>query len=86
MNTISSTEAKKHFYSLISKINTESRPVLVTNKKSGNIVMISESDWNAIQGILYLESIPSYMESVKEAEKDEQDLYEMETLNLQEEW
>ena len=38
---------------------------LIVSKK-GNAVLISESDWNAIQETIYLNSIPGMVESIKE--------------------
>jgi PHD/YefM family antitoxin component YafN of YafNO toxin-antitoxin module len=34
--------------------------------ETGNAVLISESEWNAIQETLYLSSIPNMIESIKE--------------------
>ena len=35
-------------------------------RKKCNAVLISESDWNAIQETIYLNSIPGMVESIKE--------------------
>lgn len=52
--------------------------------KSGNVVMISESDYNALMETVYLMSNPSFMEGYKEAKKQDRSTYEK--LNLDEEW
>ena len=46
-------------------VNLYSEPTLIVSKK-GNAVLISESDWNAIQETIYLNSIPGIVESIKE--------------------
>ena len=46
-------------------VNLYSEPTLIVSKK-GNAVLISESDWNAIQETIYLNSIPGMVESIKE--------------------
>ena len=33
--------------------------------KKGNAVLVSESDWNAIQETVYLNSIPGMVESIR---------------------
>ena len=63
MRTINITTARKELYRLVDAINCDSVPVLITGK-NGNAVLISESDWNAIQETLYLNSIPGMTESL----------------------
>ena len=41
-------------------------PILITGKR-GNVVMLSQEDWNAIEETLYLSSIPGMTTSIKEA-------------------
>lgn len=52
-------------YNLVEDVNLYSEPTLIVSKK-GNAVLISESDWNAIQETIYLNSIPGMVESIKE--------------------
>ena len=63
MRTINITSARKELYSLVEAVNCDSVPVLITGK-TGNAVLISEKDWNAIQETLYLNSIPGIAESL----------------------
>ena len=51
MSAINITNARKELYNLV---------------EEGNAVLISESDWNAIQETIYLNSIPGMVESIKE--------------------
>ena len=57
--------AIKELYNLVEDVNLYSEPTLIVSKK-GNAVLISESDWNAIQETIYLNSIPGIVESIKE--------------------
>ena len=45
-------------------MNLYSEPTLIVSKK-GNAVLVSESDWNAIQETVYLNSIPGMVESIR---------------------
>ncbi len=68
MTAISSTLARNKLYSLIDEVSKTSTPIVITGKRS-NAVMISESDWNAIQETLYLNSIRGMSESIKKGMK-----------------
>ena len=50
---------------MVEDVNLYSEPTLIVSKK-GNAVLISESDWNAIQETVYLNSIPGMVESIQE--------------------
>ena len=65
MSAINITNARKELYNLVEDVNLYSEPTLIVSKK-GNAVLISESDWNAIQETIYLNSIPGIVESIKE--------------------
>ena len=54
MSAINITNARKELYNLVEDVNLYSA------------VLISESDWNAIQETIYLNSIPGIVESIKE--------------------
>lgn len=65
MNTvISATQARANLYRLIDNTATSHTPVMITGKHH-NAILLSESDWRAIQETLYLSSIPSMRESIK---------------------
>ena len=63
MASISATEARKRLYALIDEVGDSHEPVQLTGKR-GNAVLLSESDWNAIQETLHLVSIPGMRESI----------------------
>ena len=65
MSAINITNARKELYNLVEDVNLYSEPTLIVSKK-GNAVLISESDWNAIQETIYLNSIPGIVEYIKE--------------------
>lgn len=64
MNAISATKARENIYQLISDVNTNCEPIVITNAKGNNAVLIGEADWRAIKETLYLMSIPGMPESI----------------------
>tara|TARA_Y100000994_G_scaffold248995_1_gene258505 strand:+ start:191 stop:433 length:243 start_codon:yes stop_codon:yes gene_type:complete len=64
MSTLSATEARANLYRVIDETAESHEPVLITSKRN-NAVLLSESDWNAIQETLYLLSVPGMRESIK---------------------
>ncbi len=65
MPTVTATEARSKLYSLIDEAEKSHKPIIITGKR-GNAVLVSESDWNAINETLYLLSIPGMRESIRE--------------------
>ncbi len=63
MKTITATTARSDLYRLIDTALSDHEPVQITGKR-GNAVLVSESDWRAIQETLYLVSIPGMRESI----------------------
>lgn len=63
MSTINITNARKELYNLVEDVNRYSEPALIVSKK-GNAVLVSESDWNAIQETVYLNTVPGMAESI----------------------
>ena len=64
MSAINITKARKELYNLVENVNLYSEPTLIVSKK-GNAVLVFESDWNAIQETVYLNSIPGMVESIR---------------------
>ncbi|MCH4168599.1 MAG: type II toxin-antitoxin system Phd/YefM family antitoxin [Streptococcaceae bacterium] len=58
METVTPTNARKNLYNIIKKVTSSSIPMEITSTKDENesVVMISKSDWNAIQETLYLQN------------------------------
>ena len=65
MTTLSATEARKNLYRLIDEATQQHKAITITGKR-GNAVLVSESDWSAIQETLFLVSIPGMRESIIE--------------------
>jgi len=65
MSIIKATDVKSDLCNLIDEV-AESHQSIVITGKSNNAVLISESDWNAINETLYLLSILGLRESIKE--------------------
>jgi PHD/YefM family antitoxin component YafN of YafNO toxin-antitoxin module len=63
MKTISATLARSDFYRVIDSTLEEHEPVQITGKR-GNVILVSEPDWRAIQETLYLVSIPGMRDSI----------------------
>ena len=72
MSTINITNARKDLYSLVESANLYHEPTLIAGKRA-NAVLISESDWGAIQETLYLDSIPGMTESILKGAKESLD-------------
>ena len=65
MKSIPVTRARKDLYRLLDEVTEECEPVQITGPRS-SAVLVSESDWRAIQQTLYLLSIPGMREAIKE--------------------
>jgi antitoxin YefM len=65
MSTLPINEAQKTLPDLIDSVSQSHKPILITGEGS-NAVLLSESDWSAIQETLYLLSVPGMRESIKE--------------------
>jgi prevent-host-death family protein len=65
MTIIKATDARSSLYSLIDEAAETHQPITITGKRH-NAVLVSESDWNAINETLYLLSIAGMRESIRE--------------------
>jgi prevent-host-death family protein len=65
MTTLTASEARTNLYRLIDDAATSHEPLLITGKRN-NAVLVSESDWTAIQETLHLLSVPGMRESIIE--------------------
>jgi antitoxin YefM len=62
---INASTARQNFFKLIKRAVDHHEPITVTAKQ-GNVVILSEADYKAIQETLYLLSIPGMRESIIE--------------------
>ncbi len=65
MTILNATDARSKLYNLIDETASTHKPILITGKRN-NAVLLSESDWNAINETLHLLSIQGMRESIKE--------------------
>ena len=65
MTTVNVTEARANLYKLIDDTTVNHEPVVITGK-SGNVVLLAEDDWNAINETSYLLSVRRMRESMLE--------------------
>lgn len=63
MNKCTSEDAKINLENLIDTTSFSHQPILITGQKH-NAILVSESDWRAIQETLYLLEIPGMRESI----------------------
>jgi antitoxin YefM len=64
MKTISATAARADLYRVIDSTLEEHEPIQITGRR-GSAILISETDWRAIQETLYLVSIPGMRDSIR---------------------
>ncbi len=69
MERINITAARAGLYSLVTKTAQSNQPVTIVGK-NGNAVLISESDWAAINETMYLQNIPGMVESIQTGMND----------------
>jgi prevent-host-death family protein len=69
MTSITATKARQNLYSLIDQANESHEPIQITGKRA-NAVLLSESDWRAIQETLHLQSISGMVDSIQQARKE----------------
>jgi len=65
---INASAARQNFFHLIEDTIKNHEPVMVTSKQ-GNVIIISEEDYKAIQETLYLLSVPGMRESIVDGMK-----------------
>ena len=63
MSIINATTARNNFFKIMEDALITHEPIYVTGK-SGNVVMLSEEDYRAMQETLYLTSIPGMREKI----------------------
>lgn len=79
MDILSASEARANLFKLLEQVNKDSKPRIITSRK-GDGVLISKEDWESIQETLYLQSVPGLVESVRQAEADDEWVSEAEFM------
>ncbi len=63
MTILNSTTARNNFFQVMDEALDSHEPIVVTTKR-GNVVILSEEDYRAIQETLYLTGIPGMREKL----------------------
>lgn len=79
MESFNITSARQDLYNLVDKVNIDHKPIQILGKR-GNGILISESDWSAIEETLYLNAIPGLTQKILDGDKENTD-----TMTLAEE-
>ncbi|WP_107671219.1 type II toxin-antitoxin system Phd/YefM family antitoxin [Cyanothece sp. BG0011] len=79
MDTFSANEAKENLFKLVEQVNTDHLPRVITSE-NGDAILLSKKDWESLQETLYLQSIPGFVQSIKEAEESDDWVSEEEFL------
>lgn len=69
MAVLTASAARASLYKLIDETSDSHIPVIISGKRN-NAVLVSESDWNAIQETLCLSSIHGMKKSIIEGAKE----------------
>jgi prevent-host-death family protein len=83
MTAVNATTARQNLYQLIAEVNRSSIPVVITNNRGKNAVLLSEEDWNALQETVYLNSVPGLADSIL---AEDESLEEREIYDPDKEW
>jgi antitoxin YefM len=65
MTTLTASEARRRLYGLLDEAAESHEPIQISGKRN-SAVLVSEEDWRAIQETLYLLSLPSMRESIRQ--------------------
>ncbi len=82
--TISSTEARSNFYSLMREVTDDAVAIVIRNRGRDNAVIISEREYNSIMETEYLmrgRNGEELRESMRQKARGEGRVYTMEELN-----
>ena len=74
MSITNVTALRKNLYGTVENVAQYNEPVTVTSK-SGNVVILSESEYNAMMETLYLMSAPGVYEELVKAKKADSSEY-----------
>ena len=66
MNTISPSQARQNFKSILQSVSDNKSPLIIT-RSEGNVVLFAEDEWNSIQETLHLLSSPKNAQHLQDA-------------------
>jgi antitoxin YefM len=77
---ITASEARKHLFPLIARVNDDRQPVEITSK-GGDAVLMSKADYDALQETAYLLRVPAnarrLLESLAQARAGEREPHDL---------
>lgn len=65
MNTVNATNFRKDLFKLLQQVSMYKDPLMVSTKE-GNVILLSEDEYNSIMETMYLESIPGMKDKLIE--------------------
>lgn len=68
--TLSASEARRTFFSLVRDLSDGRIDPVRVQGPSGNIVLLSEEDWENIQETIYVMSSPGFQKRFEEGERE----------------
>ena len=66
MRIMSITNVRKDIYKTVEQVNNTSEPILITNTKGKNAVLLSEDDYNSMLETIYIMSNKGTYDDIKE--------------------
>ncbi len=85
MIAINYTNARQNLKEYCDKANNDFETIIVTRKKGGNVVMMSENEYNNLMENLFVRSNPEYykeliesIDQIKRGQSQKRDLIELE--------
>lgn len=82
METLTATEARTHLFGLLKK-SVKSHQMYRIRSKEGEVVLLSEEDYEGLLETLELLSTPGFLKSIRQAKKE---IKEGKTYSLKEIW
>lgn len=67
MQTVTYSEARENFTSMLDKVVADCAPVMITRQRGENVVLISASEWAGMEETLHLLRSPKNAERLLEA-------------------
>ena len=69
MKSVNITNFRKNIYEIVEEILKYNEPVNISTK-NGNVIIISEDDYNALLETLYIETVPGLKEKILDGAKE----------------
>lgn len=70
MNEITANRFRENLKSEVDKVIREHRALRVTRRNGEGFVVLGEEDWQAIEETLYLNQVPSLVDSIRRAAEE----------------